>query len=656
MQSFRYLVAVGVGAAIALSLIEPGASEDVPSLTKNGEEAPCVGKTPLRDRAGEEPPIAVWSKVHCSLETAMNPGGSASHAKNRDAQPVVIPNPQGLTAAPKTPQETEAKRRDSASATNESVVVPSISQNLEPPKETQSPAKADNFSKPAAPPDSAPVARVADANSLTLSDRGLKPVPDNVSQPVQPTGDASIVQSPAPEAPQPFEQQPETPAPEYLNPSANPLLFPTQGEEVQIKTTQPITLQQALELGRRNNRELQTARLTLERTQSALQESLAAEFPTAGVVADFSRSDSASARIANVGQPDNLDRNPVSTTFNTGLQLSYDLYTAGRRPATIRAAEQQKRFQELEVERLSQQLRLNVTRAYYNLQEADEQVRISRDAVTNAAQSLRDALLQEQAGLGTRFDVLQAQVSLANANQDLTRAVSQQRISRRQIVQLLSLAQPVEVSAADPIVEAGSWELSLEQSIVLAFKNRAELEQQLVQRDISEQRRRIALAAIRPQASLSAGYNILGVLNDDSGPGQGLNLGARLQWNFFDGGAARSRAQQERTNIAIAENNFASQRNQIRFDVEQAFFNLNANRENIQTAAFALQRAEESLRLARLRFGAGVGTQLEVINQQTERTRAQVNRLRAILDYNRALADLQRAISNLPNSNLFTLP
>jgi outer membrane protein TolC len=234
--------------------------------------------------------------------------------------------------------------------------------------------------------------------------------------------------------------------------------------------------------------------------------------------------------------------------------------------------------------------------------------------------------------------------------------VSQQRISRRQIVQLLSLAQPVEVSAADPIVEAGSWELSLEQSIVLAFKNRAELEQQLVQRDISEQRRRIALAAIRPQASLSAGYNILGVLNDDSGPGQGLNLGARLQWNFFDGGAARSRAQQERTNIAIAENNFASQRNQIRFDVEQAFFNLNANRENIQTAAFALQRAEESLRLARLRFGAGVGTQLEVINQQTERTRAQVNRLRAILDYNRALADLQRAISNLPNSNLFTLP
>jgi len=85
------------------------------------------------------------------------------------------------------------------------------------------------------------------------------------------------------------------------------------------------------------------------------------------------------------------------------------------------------------------------------LQQADAQVEISQAAVTDAARSLRDAQLLEQAGLGTQFDVLQAQVSLAGANQDLTRAISQQRISRRQIVRLLSLAQPVEVSAADPI-------------------------------------------------------------------------------------------------------------------------------------------------------------------------------------------------------------
>lgn len=603
MQSFRYFVAVGVGAAIclsqqrfaiALNFIEPGTSKDVPSIT------------PLKNDPVE----------------------------HQNAQLTVTPNsnPEGLTASDKTPQKTDS--------------LALIENNQETAGEQLAVNQVESTS----------------ATFSSIETLGLYPQQFSVSQPIQPSGAVNIVaQSAAPVTPQSPQKKPETPAPQYLKPSANPLLFPTKAEEVQIRTNQPITLQQALELGRQNNRELQGAQLTLERSQFGLQEALAAEFPSATVDLDFSRSDSASGKISNAARADSplsqfFNSNTVSTTFNGTLQLSYDLYTAGSRPASIRAAEKQLRFQELEVERISQQLRLNITRAYYNLQESDAQVEISQAAVTDAAQSLRDAQLQEQAGLGTQFDVLQAQVQLANANQDLTRALSQQRITRRQMVQLLSLAQPVEISAADPIEVAGNWELSLEQSIVLAFKNRAELEQQLLQRDISEQRRRIALAAVRPQATLTASYNILGVLNDDLGPAQGLALGARLRWNFFDGGAARARAKQESTSIAIAESNFAEQRNQFRFDVEQAFFSLNANRENIQTASFALERAQESLRLARLRFQAGVGTQTDVINQQTELTRARGNRLRAILDYNRALADLQRAISNLPNSNLFDLP
>lgn len=448
-----------------------------------------------------------------------------------------------------------------------------------------------------------------------------------------------------------------TPAPEFLNPSPNPLLFPTQSEEVQLRTTQPITLEQAIELARRNNQALQEARITLERAQAALQEALAAEFPTASVGADFTRVDSAQAELSNRSpSPFNPGGNTVTTSFNGLLELSYDLYTAGRRPAQIRQAEERVRLQQLDIERVSEQLRLDVARTYYNLQQADAQVEINQAAVTEAAQSLRDTQLLEQAGLGTRFDVLQAQVRLSEAEQSLITAFSQQRVSRRGLAQLLNLAQTVDVAAADPIEVAGAWELSLEQTIVLAFRNRAELEQLLAQRNISEQDRRIALSATQPQAALSASYNILGILNDGEGPADGFTLGARLRWNFFDGGAARARAQQATKNIAIAETQFTDQRNRIRLEVEQAFSNLNANAQNIQTANFALQQAEESLRLARLRFQAGVGTQTDVINQQTALTRARVNRLSAILDYNRALADLQRATTNLPDGNLFTLP
>jgi len=86
--------------------------------------------------------------------------------------------------------------------------------------------------------------------------------------------------------------------------------------------------------------------------------------------------------------------------------------------------------------------------------------------------------------------------------------------------------------------------------------------------------------------------------------------------------------------------------------VEQGFFNLNSSRENIQTASVALNQATKSLELARLRFNAGVGTQTDVINAQTELSRARGNRLRAIIDYNRGLASLQRAISNFSTNTL----
>lgn len=439
-------------------------------------------------------------------------------------------------------------------------------------------------------------------------------------------------------------------APRYLNPNPNPLQFPTKPEEVRIRGTQPITLQQALNLARRNNRQLQVAELTLERSRAALREAQAAEYPTFSINSDLTRSQSASGQIqaaaaANqpLQNPSNLDTPGAALTGTA--QLTYNLYTAGERSGRIRAAQEQIRFDQLDVERVAEQLRLDVSTDYYNLQAADELVRINRAAVTNAEASLRDTQALEQAGVGTRFDVLRSQVQLANATQDLTQALGEQLTARRQLAQRLSIAQSVSVSAADPVEIAGLWNLALEESIVLAFQNRAELAQQLAQRNISQQQRRIALSQIRPRVGLVTSYDVLNVFDDNVGLTDGYSVGARFTWNLFDGGAARARARQEESNIAIAETNFADTRNQIRFQVEQAYADLQSNLENIQTASVALEQAREALRLARLRFQAGVGTQTDVINAENDLTNAEGNRVTAILDYNRALASLQRAIS-----------
>ncbi len=438
--------------------------------------------------------------------------------------------------------------------------------------------------------------------------------------------------------------------PDNLIPSANPLQFPTKPEEVTLENNQPITLAQALELAKRNNRDLQVSLLELERSQAALREAQAALLPNVGLSADVIRSRSAEQQLGLNQQAQQLNAPApgaeATTAFSGQAQLTYDLYTSGRRLANIGQAEEQVRFRELAIERQAEQIRLDVSTEYYDLQQADERVRIAQSAVENAQASLRDAQALERAGVGTRFDVLQSQVNLANSQQELTNSRSQQQIARRRLATRLSVPQSINISAADPVQLAGLWNQDLESSIVLAFQHRPELQQQLAERNINEQQRREALSALGPQVSLVASYNLLDQFDDGVSLTDGYSVGVRATLNLYDGGSARSRAAQAKSNMAIAETQFSEQRNQIRFQVEQAFSTQISNLENVQTADAALEQAREALRLARLRFQAGVGTQTDVINSENDLTRSEGNRITAILDYNRALAQLQRAVTS----------
>ena len=298
------------------------------------------------------------------------------------------------------------------------------------------------------------------------------------------------------------------------------------------------------------------------------------------------------------------------------------------------------------VESQQEQIRLNTSNAYYTLQEAGEQIRINQSFVDEAARNLRDSRLRQEVGVGTRFDALRAEVQFANARQSLIQSQSQQQIARRDIARLLNLP-PTASLQTTPVAVAESWPLTLEESIVLAFQNRAELEQQLLQADISEQQRQIALASIRPQVSLFANYNVQNSLDDNDGFQDNYSFGARFNMTLFDGGAARASARQQQLNGIISEEQFGENLDQFRFDVEQAYFNLQANQENIATSQVAVSQAAEALDLANLRLQAGVGTQLDVLTAQSDLTEAQGNNVTAILGYNRALAALQRAVSNV---------
>lgn len=466
---------------------------------------------------------------------------------------------------------------------------------------------------------------------------------------------------------------------EKLNPSDDPLSRPTNPEEVQVDAQQPITLEQALEISLKNNKDIQEAKIQVERSEAVVKEEKAALYPTFDATSGLTYGNSGfldsttqqrideqteAIQAANPGISEAQARqeaeddfnNPSDSSFNFqgGLGINYTIFNSGQRGASIRTAEKQLRSDELDLERIVEEARLQTATDYYDLQNRDAQVEIQKAAVEDAKQTLKDAELLKQAGLGTKFESLQAEVELAQAEQDLTTAIANQNIARRQLADTLSVSDKTDLATADPIVEAGTWELELPATIIEAFKNREELEQFLLQRDISDEQRTIALSQTRPTLSASADYTLSDDFEDDFDISDEYQLGLNLQWRFFDGGAARAGATQAEKDGEIAATQFANQRNQIRFDVEQAFFQLKANQSNIVTNTKGVELAEESLRLARLRFQSGVGTQTEVIDAQSALTEARGNRLSSIIEYNQSYADLTRQVSNTPFPSLLS--
>jgi outer membrane protein TolC len=450
-----------------------------------------------------------------------------------------------------------------------------------------------------------------------------------------------IAQNPPAPAPTPQPASTPKPAPASSAPIPkliNNLNLPKTGTEVQITGRKSITLQEAIDIAFRNNRQIQGARLTVDRSQTGIDQARASQALQLQLLGNLQNSGSPLI----IGDPNPSGTNSASNVDGT-LQATYSIYSAGRNESSVKAAEEQVQFDRLDLVRIEQLVRGQVLTAYYDLQAADSSVIINQAAVADATRSLSDAQLQERAGVGTRFDILRAQVQLATANQDLTNAQAQQQTARKRIAQILVVDNNTEFTATDPVRESGTWPYSLEDSVVLAFKNRPELKQQLSLRRISEQQQIFAAAGDSAQVNLFGRYGLSKSISTSAPAQDNYSVGVQFSWSFLDGGAAGAGANRERVSQQIFENQFTTTRNQVRFEVEQAFSTLGSNQKNIATSTQALRQAEESLKLARLRFQAGVGTQTDVIQAQTELARARGNRITAIINYNRSLSDLRTA-------------
>jgi OMF family outer membrane factor len=433
------------------------------------------------------------------------------------------------------------------------------------------------------------------------------------------------------------------------------LALPTKPEQVLLVNLRPISLKEAENLAEVNSPSLKAIASQVDQSQSNLRVQLAQWYPTLDLAANGFPNYTGGQQMANDANPNTLaSGNQLSITnrwaMPATLRAQWDVINPRRVPQISAARDQ---FEKAKNQYLIglRALRLEVSEAYFNLQREDEQVRVGQQSVSASLISVQNAKARFQAGVATKLEVLQAETQLGRDQFILDRALQLQAIRRRDLARILNLPQNIAPTTKDPLRIVGLWKPSLEESIVAGYAFREELDNLILDISASNSQANSALASVQPLLSLvntllatryTGVESIIVDLPGTYGYAVQNSVGLNFNWKLFDGGAARALYRQNKQKAQENAYQFSDQRNRIRFEVEQNYYQLINSNRNILTQSRSVISARESLRLARLRFAAGVTTQLEVQQTQRDLTDAEFTWTNAIVDYNINIARLRR--------------
>jgi len=488
---------------------------------------------------------------------------------------------------------------------------------------------------------------------------------------------ATELKGPRPQADPSVLAPAATTLPESIDSLKSPpsLALPNLPDQVRIRELRPITLAEAEQLAEVNSPNLKAVALQVQQAKSSLRASISRWYPTLDLRANglpqylSSENRSFESNGTELTNPlnslnsltDSLQdeatqrttesqRTSQVTSANFSAQLRWNLIDPARVPEISAARDNFERVRDSYLIAL-RDLRLTVATAYFNLQRFDESVNVGKQSVISSLISLRDARARYQAGVATKLEVLEAETQLARDQDLLTESISNQVKARRALARITDLPQDVTPTAASPSRIIGVWNPSLQESIIAAYAFREELDQFILDISINNSNANAALAAVQP---------VLGIYNnfttqrferqqyqdsrtrDLNGWSVDNAVGLSATWNIFDGGRARAEYRRNKQRAEESAYNFANQRGVIRFQVEEGFYNLRASQKKIRTTSREILSQREALRLARLRFQAGVTTQREVVENQRDLTRAQLRYVTAIAEYNISIAELKR--------------
>jgi outer membrane protein len=329
----------------------------------------------------------------------------------------------------------------------------------------------------------------------------------------------------------------------------------------------------------------------------------------------------------------------------TKFQLNQPIFTGGRLYNQLKLAKADKRYFTALESSATQDLILEVRRAYMDLLETRESRGVMEEALELAKENVRSAEQLTELGKAAKSDLLRARVRKATAEQDLLVARNNAMLALESLSSILDTGLKEEVELEEVTVDDGLEVPSIEECVTKALERTPDIEAAQRAYERSSAALGIAKGGFLPSISIQADYGwteekyrfeesawaVYTILNFDIF--RGTNRFAQVS-------EASAQKEEARELLEDTKRGSVLRVKQVHYSLQEA-----AGRRNVSTARLA--DAEEAFRMIRLRYESQLSSQLEVLDAQVALTAARMEEVSSRYDYLTAWDNLLRAMGTV---------
>jgi outer membrane protein len=410
--------------------------------------------------------------------------------------------------------------------------------------------------------------------------------------------------------------------------------------------SRPLSLVDCLNIALQQNAQVLVAKNNLEASQGLVVQTRAVALPHVTATGQFTRTDPhAQENFGAFSVP--------SDNWNTEVRITQTIYDGGKMIAAVRASGAERKESVAQYNTAIADALLAVRLAYYDVLLANQQVTVHEASVKLLQKELNDQQSRYDAGTVPKFNVLRAEVAVANERPALIQARNEYRLAKNNLSNLLGYNLPRDIWDDVPLhltdtLDNAPYQVNLPDAIQQALSGRSELAALRQHETLQRLNVTSARSGYQPALSAFAGYGWKNSqFTDPDNLGYTLHgwvVGGQLSWNIFDGLLTHGKVVEAKALHEKSRTELDNESRRIELQVRTTYSDFIEAKEVLESQEKVQEEAEEALREANARSAAGTGTQLDVLDAETALTQARTTQVRALHNYDAARARLQRAI------------